>query len=185
MHRRHKVSCTELNKRKSPNMATNGICRHASWLFLLAGSIPNGSSAFLMPNSQPAAMLRAPLILAAKNHESPLRLAMNEKSTDTPSKDVDPIAKAAWYGVEAFGKVFGSKKPEEEMESVVNLERKPQSLQETQTRIKEDFDRAYFLSGEVDALIYDEQCTFRFVSLSLIIFFLTLTRDSRSSLVFQ
>ena len=117
------------------------------------------------PNSEPAGMFRAPL-LEAKNHESPLRLAMNEKNADTPSQDVDPVAKASWYAVEAFGKLFGSKKPGEEMANVVSLDRQPQSLQETQARIKEDFNRSYFLSGEVDRLIYDEQCTFRCVSLS-------------------
>lgn len=36
----------------------------------------------------------------------------------------------------------------------------PQSIQETLERIQLDNDRSYFLSGNVDTLIYDEDCVF-------------------------
>ena len=60
--------------------------------------------------------------------------------------------------VEAFGNVFGKKKSEEETE--YSIDAPPQSIQETLQRIQDDFGRSYFLSGDVDALIYDENCIF-------------------------
>mmetsp|Transcript_19675 Transcript_19675/g.44442 ORF Transcript_19675/g.44442 Transcript_19675/m.44442 type:complete len:233 (-) Transcript_19675:49-747(-) len=71
---------------------------------------------------------------------------------------------ASWYAVEAFGRVFGgSKKTDVALESVdsdIDVSRQPLSLDETLQRIQLDNDRSYFLSGEIDEMIYDEQCTF-------------------------
>jgi hypothetical protein len=83
----------------------------------------------------------------------------------TSSKNKNPLELASWYAVEAYGKVFGSKKSSIVLDRVseninVDLTKKPSSLEETLIRIKRDNDRSYFLSGEVDGLIYDEKCTF-------------------------
>ena len=70
---------------------------------------------------------------------------------------------ASWYAVEAFGRAFGSKKTDGDLESTdrdIDFSRQPVSLDETLQRIRLDNDRSYFLSGKVDELIYDEQCTF-------------------------
>jgi hypothetical protein len=80
-------------------------------------------------------------------------LAMNK---DSSPDDMNPLTKASWYAVEVFGKAFASDKKE----SSPSLEEPPKSLQETIERIQLDNDRSYFLSGEVDRLIYDEQCVF-------------------------
>ena len=77
----------------------------------------------------------------------------NEKSGD--EQNVDPITKAAWFGVEAFGKAFGKS----ESKGVVDSG-PPRTLQETFDRIQADNDREYFLSGEMDTEIYDADCTF-------------------------
>ena len=103
-----------------------------------------------------------------------------ESSTATPSgkeesereKDIaniinkNPFELASWYAVEAFGKAFGSKRSvdnvndDQEVTESIDLTKPPSSLEETLKRIKLDNDRSYFLSGEVDSLIYDEACIF-------------------------
>ena len=74
----------------------------------------------------------------------------------------NPLELASWYAVEAFGKAFGSKKESDNTASSsdIDLSKPPSSLDETLKRIQLDNDRDYFLSGEVDRYIYDEQCTF-------------------------
>lgn len=92
-----------------------------------------------------------PLLFSKKNSES------------STTKEDDPLAKGAWYAVEAFGNLFGTatkRKEDEEGANYYSLNEPPKSLQETLQRIKDDNDRSYFLSGEVDRLIYDEMCTF-------------------------
>jgi hypothetical protein len=79
-------------------------------------------------------------------------------------KSVDALSKASWYAVEAFGKLFGSsnqqKTPDATVEEEYSMDEPPKSAQETLRRILDDYNRSYFLSGQVDALIYDEQCVF-------------------------
>jgi len=77
------------------------------------------------------------------------------KKDDT--KEVDPVTRTSWYAVEALGKVFGSKSRKDKPPST---EQPPSSLSETLQRIQEDNEREYFLSGDLDVLIYDEDCTF-------------------------
>jgi hypothetical protein len=86
---------------------------------------------------------------------------------DQPEKkgvkeDVDPVTKASWYAVEAFGKMFGSKSQDSPKDIPVtySMDSSPNSLEETMQRIQADNEREYFLSGQVDKLIYDEKCVF-------------------------
>lgn len=115
-------------------------------LLLLRSSV--GSWAF--------AVVRNPL------RETCLRLAAKNDDQDD---DMNPVTKASWYAVEAFGKVFGDK---DKVVAQNNLDLPPQSMKETFERIQLDNDRSYFLSGDVDKLIYDEDCVFAdpFVSFS-------------------
>lgn len=78
-----------------------------------------------------------------------------EKEKDSQANP-NPITKASWYATEAFGKVFGSS----EKSKTLSLENPPASLEETLERLQVDNKREYFLSGEVDKMIYDEDCTF-------------------------
>ncbi|KAL3802948.1 hypothetical protein HJC23_011571 [Cyclotella cryptica] len=94
----------------------------------------------------------------------------NEASEETKKNEVfksnNPLELAAWYGVEAFGKVFRQAKNDNNTENdtgnlgTIDLSKPPSSLKETLARIQLDNDRYYFLSGEVDRLIYDENCVF-------------------------
>jgi len=85
----------------------------------------------------------------------------NEKDTD-----LNPLTKASWYAVEAFGKFFGGGNTASEADD--DLSRKPSSIDEALRRIQMDNERSYFLSGEVDVEAYDEDCVFSdpFVSFS-------------------
>jgi len=100
----------------------------------------------------------------------------SQNDEDSTTSDMNPLTKASWYAVEAFGKVFGggegSKSVAEDAstktEDVVDLTRAPSSLSEALRRIEMDNERSYFLSGEVDVKAYDEDCVFAdpFVSFS-------------------
>lgn len=95
--------------------------------------------------------------------------ALKSKKSDT---ETNPIAKASWYAVEAFGQIFGAKNKSSQTGDVVanaiDLSVSPKSLDEALTRIEMDNARSYFLSGEVDVEAYAEDCVFAdpFVSFS-------------------
>ena len=84
----------------------------------------------------------------------------NDDQDQNNSKN--PLELASWYAVEAFGKAFGTKNNQDttSSRSDIDLNKPPSSLDETLKRIQLDNDRSYFLSGDVDRYIYDEQCTF-------------------------
>jgi len=93
----------------------------------------------------------------------------DENETDKPGTDeLNPITKASWYAVEAYGKVFGAGKGKKKSDSTIDLSKPPYSLEEALKRIEMDNARSYFLSGEVDGMAYDPSCVFAdpFVSFS-------------------
>lgn len=97
-----------------------------------------------------------------------VRDVLQAKIDDETDRDtLNPITKSVWFGVEAFGKVFGDK-TKVDSQTDIDISKPPQSMQETFERIKDDNDRSYFLSGKVDKLIYDPDCVFAdpFVSFS-------------------
>ncbi|CAB9507707.1 Uncharacterized conserved protein (DUF2358) [Seminavis robusta] len=108
----------------------------------------------------PAALAFAPVGAPGR----PLSLIVRANKDGDDDKAVDALSKTSWYVVEAFGKVFGSAdkdKKNEVADSIdYSMDKAPSSAQETLQRILDDYNRSYFLSGQVDALIYDEQCVF-------------------------
>jgi len=89
------------------------------------------------------------------------------RSGDGQDEDLaeEALKKTAWYATEAFGKVFGRRSDN----NAASTDVPPSSSEETLRRIRSDvIDRSYFLSGEVDRLIYSEDCVFAdpFVSFS-------------------
>jgi len=81
------------------------------------------------------------------------------RSGDGQDEDLaeEALKKTAWYATEAFGKVFGRKSDN----NAASTDVPPSSSEETLRRIRSDVvDRSYFLSGEVDRLIYSEDCVF-------------------------
>ena len=114
-----------INIPEEKGMGVRWIHRRDPWLLLLGLALfPNGSLSFIEQDAtscytRPAAAFTG---TEARNFESPLRLALKGDGTDanrnvgTNSEDIDPVAKASWYAVEAFGNFFGKKKIGEEAE---------------------------------------------------------------------
>lgn len=76
-------------------------------------------------------------------------------------EDLNPVVKASWFAAEALGKVFAPKtESSSDPQDQFDISKPPTSLQETKDRIRLDNDKSYFLSGQVDALIYDDECIF-------------------------
>jgi len=152
-----------------------------SMKFLLIASISTifnwcQSSAF-SPTHQTtnARIVTAPKIGSTRSTRGPvtnrslsvLFNSSNPKNEQDQIEDTNPIAKASWYAVEQFGKLVnkgGTSKALKEIDAT----KPPSSAKETLERIKLDNDREYFLSGQVDSLIYDKDCIFAdpFVSFS-------------------
>ncbi|KAL7468656.1 hypothetical protein ACHAXS_008890 [Conticribra weissflogii] len=115
--------------------------------------IRNTRIAFKSENTIPSTQL-----LAQKNTDG------NVKDKVSTNNSKNPLELVSWYAVEAFGKAFGGSKNGDSKSTNnvgdIDLTKPPSSLDETLARIQLDNDRSYFLSGEVDRLIYDEDCTF-------------------------
>ena len=96
----------------------------------------------------------------------PLRAAADDDASDNVVKeDMNPLTRASWYAVEAFGKVFGSGgTPANESASAssdaIDFTQPPATLKEALRRIELDNERQYFLSGQVDVEAYDPDCLF-------------------------
>ena len=82
-------------------------------------------------------------------------------------EDMNPVTRASWYAVEAFGKVFGnaagggaSADSAASAGNAIDFSKPPSSLKEALRRIELDNERQYFLSGEVDVEAYDPDCFF-------------------------
>ena len=87
----------------------------------------------------------------------------SNQDDDDDEVSKNPLELAAWYGVEAFGKLFGDSKKSGSTNinnGSIDMTVPPNSLDETLQRLKLDSERSYFLSGEVDRLIYSENCVF-------------------------
>jgi Uncharacterized conserved protein (DUF2358) len=93
----------------------------------------------------------------------------SKNAADVVKDDVGLLARASWYAVEAFGNVFAAGKSlgdtaitsrQPSPSASIDFSVSPSSLQETLQRIQLDNDRSYFLSGDVDTLIYDQDCIF-------------------------
>lgn len=133
----------------SPQQKADTMTKHTSTI--LSVLLLTGAAAF------------APSTLIVARHRNvkcmPVLFYAPEKK---PIEPRDFVAKVPWYAVESFGKVFGSKVPKNEGSETSGfaLDRPPSSFKETQGRIKLDNQREYFLSGQVDKLIYSDDCTF-------------------------
>jgi len=151
-------------------------------LFLLL-SLPSATSFLLVPASSSISRLSftppttptsttTSTIIGTKLHANNQNTDDDENDNDDANnrKDLNPFAKASWYAVESFGKLFGSSNGSNDNEGSsilskknnvkVDLTRAPLSLEETIQRIQLDNDRYYFLSGTVDRLCYAEDCVF-------------------------
>jgi len=109
------------------------------------------------------------------------KLKEQDSTTQNDNALINPMTRISWYAAEAIGSIFGrisssksiyeprgflSYRPSliiptlSSKISSVDLLVPPSTIQETLTRIQLDNDRCYFLSGQVDTLIYDPNCLF-------------------------
>mmetsp|Transcript_17334 Transcript_17334/g.20668 ORF Transcript_17334/g.20668 Transcript_17334/m.20668 type:complete len:276 (+) Transcript_17334:160-987(+) len=152
-------------------------------LFILL-SLPSATSFLLLPASSisrlsltpptiptSSTIVNAPVVPVSKLHANNQNTDDDDDDDDANNrKDLNPFAKASWYAVESFGKLFGSSNGSNDDDGTsilskknnvqVDLTRAPLSLEETIQRIQLDNDRFYFLSGTVDRLCYAEDCVF-------------------------
>ena len=90
----------------------------------------------------------------------------NEENTKEKmdGEEMDLLTKSSWYAVEWFGKAFGSNNDKNKdvggTSAGIDTTQPPKSVTETLKRIQLDNDNAYFLNGQMDTLIYDENCVF-------------------------
>jgi hypothetical protein len=130
-------------------------------LFLVAALTFQGAAAFQSHPPLPSPFCRVAVAME-NSHGTLLRARSNKDDINDKAgtkEDMSPFATSVWYGVEQFGKIFGKRK--ESGATADDYSGPPASLQETMERIKLDMvERSYFLSGDMDTEIYDEQCEF-------------------------
>ncbi len=158
----HNFPLNTLNRTKSTTTMMLQQTADTLTFTALLLSVSLQCNSFLIPQSQSSR-----LITSSSNNRSVVSLHEGTKSDEERTKETirsnNPLELASWYAVEAFGKAFGSKKSDGDIiisSNDIDLTKQPSSLQETLARVKLDNDRSYFLSGEVDRLIYDEDCVF-------------------------
>lgn len=77
------------------------------------------------------------------------------------SEDPSLAVKAAWYGSELFGNIIGIGKTKDQQAKGEKRSASPVlAREEAVARLKMDFDRFYFVTGQMDLDLYEEDCTF-------------------------
>ncbi|KAH7277693.1 hypothetical protein KP509_38G002700 [Ceratopteris richardii] len=85
-------------------------------------------------------------------------VSISSEADDNPSL----VLRAAWYGAEALGNIvafFNPKEPTAPFESTDTLEG-PSSREYVVKSIVDDYDKGYFVTGNVTTGIYEEDCEF-------------------------
>lgn len=78
-----------------------------------------------------------------------------------PTADASPLVKLAWFGSEAFGKVVGvfRSRPDEPLQEDIEFgETIPRDV--AVATLRKDYDRNYFVTGEMTMGLYDPNCEF-------------------------
>eukprot|EP00752_Nemacystus_decipiens_P016453 g14708.t1 len=95
-------------------------------------------------------------------------LSMTAGDADKAKDDIKPTSedpslgiKAAWYGSELFGNIIGFGKSKGQAESGPESSADEAiSRQDAVARLKTDFDRFYFVTGQMDLDLYEPDCVF-------------------------
>ncbi|CAM9831272.1 unnamed protein product [Discosporangium mesarthrocarpum] len=85
----------------------------------------------------------------------------NDREGKPTSEDPSLAVKAAWYGSELLGNIVGALKPK--TTEVVDTECKgttPLGREEAVASLRTDYDRVYFVTGEMDMNLYEDDCEF-------------------------
>lgn len=87
--------------------------------------------------------------------------AKNESTRTPPTADASPLVKLAWYGSEAFGKAVAAFRPSKEAEEDdVEVYDGPVPRSEAVALIRKDYERSYFVTGNMNMGIYEADCEF-------------------------
>ncbi|KAG0590105.1 hypothetical protein KC19_1G072000 [Ceratodon purpureus] len=88
--------------------------------------------------------------------------AKKETSQTPPTADASPLVKMAWYGSEAFGKAVAAFRPSSgrEDEEDVEVYAGPVPRTEAVELIRKDYERSYFVTGNMNMGIYEADCEF-------------------------
>ncbi|CAM9199174.1 unnamed protein product [Ectocarpus sp. 6 AP-2014] len=146
----------------------------AAWGYLLVGvSVLAQIEAFVISSGRaPPAhhVLRAPgyhdLGQRMTGRAAEVRMAARESDEVGDGTDIKPTSedpslgvKAAWYGSELFGNIIGLGK-KKEPEEASSSKAEPISRADAVARLKTDFDRFYFVTGQMDLDLYEPECVF-------------------------
>jgi hypothetical protein len=176
----HSSSLTSKASKASKASASNTNAVRTLILLLSSSSLLITKTAAFTPNLPVSTALTTKAFSSTAGVERLTSLcAQEQKQSETNNAEKDDIeneniiAKTSWYAAEALGKIFGSSTNDNntgnasastsasgKKEVVVDLTKRPSSMEETLQRIQLDNDRFYFLSGQVDALSYDPDCYF-------------------------
>jgi len=93
-----------------------------------------------------------------------MRVSPSESDKPTgPTSDADAGVKAAWYASEAFGDIvslFRGKSAESEPAKIPEGKSEKLSWAGTVEKLRADYDRCYFVTGQLDPSLYLEDCEF-------------------------
>ncbi|CAM9245985.1 unnamed protein product, partial [Choristocarpus tenellus] len=76
------------------------------------------------------------------------------------SEDPSLFVKAAWYGSELLGKIVGVGKSNTLDENAGDKEKPLLDWQDAIASLRTDYDRVYFVTGEMDMNLYEDDCEF-------------------------
>ena len=90
------------------------------------------------------------------------KIRASSQSDQAPASNSGAGLKAAWYGAEAFGKLFGrgNDRASAEQAEASTSGRPAISWDELKAGIRADYDDNYFVSGCADMSVYDPNCEF-------------------------
>ena len=146
------------------------MCASTPLLLGLVGLVmlnTHPAHSFLVPKSSHNAPMRSSSVCATGTPDSGDDEDKTASGSSAVKEDMNPVTRASWYAVEAFGKLFGnaagggaSTDSAASAGNAIDFSKPPSSLKEALRRIELDNERQYFLSGEVDVEAYDPDCLF-------------------------
>jgi hypothetical protein len=85
---------------------------------------------------------------------------LDSNCEDKKVQEASPLLSAVWIGTEMMGNIARAFAKEETSLSSIEVLQGPKSWKEASQRLKMDYKRNYFVTGECDTNLYDENCLF-------------------------
>jgi len=126
-----------------------------SYIAFLAGL--EGAVEGFLSSTQSLRTISTSRMAESSRSRSVIRLARKD---DSPEQSESLGLKAAWLGTELLGRVAGTFRDKAGSNGDAVNDGPPQSLEEASVRLREDYERDYFVSGLVDRELYAPECYF-------------------------